>query len=157
MLAWDAEAGKVGFVRALKFPPRKTAANGHRACRGCRQGTDRWVGPSHCRCGSEACQRDPVGIERRRRRGARQRVSLPGGRAGKVAMKTAAPKASAARTGSLQPSAALAAVIRPGLFARTEVVKALGLHQGPGLRNAKDKRTIIVADAALRRCSASPR
>ena len=62
-------------------------------------------------------------------------------------MKPAAPKPP--KTGTLAPSAALAAVIGAGPFARTEVIKKLWDYiKAEGLQDTKDKRSIN-ADAKL--------
>ena len=81
---------------------------------------------------------------------------------GKAAGKTAAKKAPAAKksaaakaprkpaVGTLKPSAALAAVIGEGTYARTEVVKKIWDYiKAQGLQDAANKRAIN-ADAKLR-------
>ena len=67
----------------------------------------------------------------------------------KTATKTATKTARKPAAGTLQPSAALAAVIGEGTVARTEVVKKLWEYvKAQNLQDPKDKR-IIVADAKL--------
>jgi DNA topoisomerase-3 len=75
-----------------------------------------------------------------------------------VAKKAAAPAkvAKAAKTGTLQPSAALAAVIGEGLVARTEVVKKIWDYiKAQGLQDATNKRAIN-ADAKLQKVFGKP-
>jgi DNA topoisomerase-3 len=70
--------------------------------------------------------------------------------AAKKAAKTAAPKAPRkAAVGTLKPSAALAAVIGDGTYARTEVVKKIWDYiKANNLQNPTDKRS-ITADSKL--------
>ncbi len=64
--------------------------------------------------------------------------------------------AKAAKTGTLQPSAELAAVIGDGLVARTEVVKKIWDYiKAQGLQDAKNKRAIN-ADAKLQKVFGKP-
>ena len=136
MLAWDKEAGKVGFEFApSKFPPRKPAA---------------------ARPGAVAAKGGPVA----------RKTAAPAAKAIKASAKGAAKKApakkaatkpaataktpgSAAKVGTLQPSPALAAIIGEGLVARTEVVKKMWDYiKANGLQDAANKRSIN-SDAKL--------
>ncbi|MCZ4313377.1 DNA topoisomerase III [Comamonadaceae bacterium G21597-S1] len=126
MLAWDPEAGKVGFEFApSKFPPRKVPAG------------------AAAKTGSPAAAKKAAAKAPAKRPAAKKAVA---------AKKAPAKKAAARKTpaaGTLQPSPALAAVIGNGLVARTEVVKKLWdyikAHQ---LQDAQNKRAIN-ADAKL--------
>ncbi len=125
MLAWDAEAGKVGFEFApSKFPPRKTAAG------------------AAAKTGAVPAAKKAA-VKAPAKRPAAKKVA-----AKKVAAKkTAAPKAT--KVGTLRPSAELAAVIGDSLVARTEVVKKLWDYiKANGLQDAANKRAIN-ADAKL--------
>ncbi len=128
-LAWDAEAGKVGFEFApSKFPPRKTAATKTEATGG----------------------RSTVGT------GAKS--SKPAAKTARKASAKAAPAKPAAKTprkraessaAGLKPSEALAAVIGPEPVARTQVIKKLWDYiKANGLQDAANKRAIN-ADAKL--------
>jgi len=127
MLAWDAEAGKVNFEFApSKFPPRKTAA----------------AGP--------ATVRTPFGKKVAVKAPAKSAASKSAA-AKKAPAKTAAAKAPRKTTAasSLQPSAALAAVIGHEPVARTQVIKKLWDYiKAQGLQDAANKRAIN-ADAKL--------
>jgi DNA topoisomerase-3 len=129
MLAWDAEAGKVNFEFApSKFPPRKTAAAG--------TGT--------------ASVRTPFGKKVAVKAPAKTAVSKSTA-AKKAPAKSAAAKAPRKTTAasSLQPSAALAAVIGSEPVARTQVIKKLWDYiKAQGLQDAANKRAIN-ADAKL--------
>jgi DNA topoisomerase-3 len=129
MLAWDAEAGKVNFEFApSKFPPRKTAAAG--------TGT--------------ATVRTPFGKKVAVKAPAKSAASKSAA-AKKAPAKTAAAKAPRKTTAasSLQPSAALAAVIGHEPVARTQVIKKLWDYiKAQGLQDAANKRAIN-ADAKL--------
>ncbi len=138
MLAWDAEAGKVNFEFApSKFPPRKTAAAG--------TGT--------------ATVRTPFGKKVAVKAPAKSAASKSAA-AKKAPAKTAAAKAPAksaaakvprktTAASSLQPSAALAAVIGHEPVARTQVIKKLWDYiKAQGLQDAANKRAIN-ADAKL--------
>jgi DNA topoisomerase III len=129
MLAWDAEAGKVNFEFApSKFPPRKTAAAG--------TGT--------------ATVRTPFG----KKVAVKAPVKSAAGKSAavkKAPAKSAAAKAPRKTTAasSLQPSAALAAVIGHEPVARTQVIKKLWDYiKAQGLQDATNKRAIN-ADAKL--------
>ena len=129
MLAWDAEAGKVNFEFApSKFPPRKTAAAG--------TGT--------------ATVRTPFGKKVAVKAPAKTAASKSAA-AKKAPAKSAAAKAPRKTTAasSLQPSAALAAVIGHEPVARTQVIKKLWDYiKAQGLQDAANKRAIN-ADAKL--------
>ncbi len=124
MLAWDAEAGKVGFEFApSKFPPRKTAAKA-------------FAGAAAKTAVAKKVAAKKVAVKKP---------------AVKVAAKTAkvkAPRKTTAGTG-LQPSAALAAVIGAEAVARPQVIKKLWDYiKANGLQDAANKRAIN-ADAKL--------
>jgi DNA topoisomerase-3 len=123
MLAWDAEAGKVNFEFApSKFPPRKTAAAG--------TGT--------------ATVRTPFGKKVAVKAPAKTAASKSAA-AKKAPAKSAAAKAPRKTTAasSLQPSAALAAVIGHEPVARTQVIKKLWDYiKAQGLQDAANKRAI---------------
>ncbi|MCW5628405.1 MAG: DNA topoisomerase III, partial [Rhodoferax sp.] len=126
MLAWDPEAGKVGFEFApSKFPPRKPPAG------------------AAAKTGSPAAAKKAAAKAPAKRPAAKKAVA---------AKKTPAKKAAARKTpaaGTLQPSPALAAVIGNGLVARTEVVKKLWDYiKANQLQDAQNKRAIN-ADAKL--------
>ena len=126
MLAWDPEAGKVGFEFApSKFPPRKPPAG------------------AAAKTGSPAVAKKAAAKAPAKRPAAKKAVA---------AKKTPAKKAAARKTpaaGTLQPSPALAAVIGNGLVARTEVVKKLWDYiKANQLQDAQNKRAIN-ADAKL--------
>ncbi len=139
MLAWDKEAGKVGFEFApSKFPPRKAAtATAPRTAATAKTGA----------AGTPAAPglRAPAKKVAAKKTPAAKRPA-----AKKTAAKTTAKKAAvSAKVGTLQPSAALAAVIGDGLVARTEVVKKLWDYiKAEGLQDAANKRAIN-ADAKL--------
>jgi DNA topoisomerase-3 len=123
MLAWDQEAGKVGFEFApSKFPPRKPAA-GAAAAGGRVAAAKSAAAPAK----KAAAKKAP-------------------------AKKAAVKKTAAAKTprvGTLRPSPELAAVIGDALVARTEVVKKLWDYiKAEGLQDAANKRAIN-ADAKL--------
>jgi len=132
MLAWDKEAGKVGFEFApSKFPPRKTAASA--AAKG---GTAQLAGAT-------GAPRAPA------KKTAAKKTPAKRPAAKKAATQSAAKKAVAPKVGTLRPSPALAAVIGDGLVARTEVVKKLWDYiKTNGLQDAANKRAIN-ADAKL--------
>ena len=122
MLAWDVEAGKVGFEFApSKFPPRKTAA----------------------KTMVKAAAAAPTAKKALAKKAAAKKPA-----AKKAAAK--APRKTAAKTsGGLQPSAALAAVIGAEPVARTQVIKKLWDYiKANGLQDAANKRAIN-ADAKL--------
>jgi DNA topoisomerase-3 len=128
MLAWNPEEGKVTFEfeqreGAKKYPPRKTAA-----------------------------KKTPFGKVAVKKAAAKTTAAkTPAAKkAAKTAAKAAAPKAPRkAAVGTLKPSAALAAVIGDGVYARTEVVKKIWDYiKANNLQNPADKRS-IQADAKL--------
>ena len=130
-LAWSGEEGKVIFEfepregKAGKYPARASAAAKKVATRA---GAAKTAKPG-------ATDKKPAAKKA-------------------AAKKAAAPKteksAKAPRTGTLKPSAALAAVIGEGPFGRGEVVKLLWDYiKAHNLQDPKDKRTIL-ADAKLR-------
>ena len=147
-LAYDKEAGKVSFEFApSKFPPRKTAAKA---------------------LGAEA--KAPAAAGKTRATAAKATVST-GKPAARLARKPAAKKAPAkkasaavgsvtpkapAKTGTLTPSSALAAVIGDGLVARTEVVRKIWDYiKAQGLQDAVNKRAIN-SDAKLLKVFGKP-
>jgi len=120
MLAWDAEAGKVGFEFApSKFPPRKTAAK------------------TAVKAAAPAAKKAPA-----------KKAAAKKPAAKKAAAK--APRKTTAKPGAgLHPSAALAAVIGAEPVARTQVIKKLWDYiKANGLQDAANKRAIN-ADAKL--------
>jgi DNA topoisomerase-3 len=128
MLAWDAEAGKVGFEFApSKFPPRKTAY---------KTAAKAAVAP--------AAKKAPA------KKAAAKKVP-----AKKAAAKT--PRKTASKPGAgLTPSAALAAVIGAEPVARPQVIKKLWDYiKANGLQDAKNKRAIN-ADAKLKAVFGKP-
>jgi len=133
MLAWDSEAGKVGFEFApSKFPPRKTAA-------GAPAKTVR------APAGKVAAKKAPAAKKAAGKTAAKTAAKT----ASKAASKKVAAKPKAPKVGTLQPSPALAAVIGEGLVARTEVVKKLWDYiKANALQDATNKRAIN-ADAKL--------
>jgi DNA topoisomerase-3 len=126
MLAWDAEAGKVGFEFApSKFPPRKTAA--------------KTPAKSTVKAGSAVAKKAP----------AAQKAAAKKTPARKPASKSATPKAPRKAGPGLTPSAALAAVIGNEAVARPAVIKKLWDYiKANGLQDATNKRAIN-ADAKL--------
>jgi DNA topoisomerase-3 len=121
MLAWDAEAGKVGFEFApSKFPPRKTAAK-----------------TAVKAAAAPAAKKAPA-----------KKLAAKKAPAKKVAPKAARKTAAKPGTG-LSPSAALAAVIGAEPVARTQVIKKLWDYiKANSLQDAANKRAIN-ADAKL--------
>jgi DNA topoisomerase III len=137
MLAWDSEAGKVGFEFApSKFPPRKPAAGAAaKAAPASRAGR----APA---AGKVAAKKAPAA------KSAAGKVAAKKVAAKKVASKTAA-KPKTPKVGTLRPSPELAAVIGDSLVARTEVVKKMWDYiKANGLQDATNKRAIN-ADAKL--------
>ena len=132
-LAWDAEAGKVGFEFApSKFPSRKTsatktgAAGGRSAAGLASKGTEKTAKPAKKAAAKTASAKT----------------------AAKAAAKTPRKRAESTAVG-LKPSEALAAVIGPEPVARTQVIKKLWDYiKANGLQDAADKRAIN-ADAKL--------
>lgn len=157
MLAWDAEAGKVGFEFApSKFPPRKTAGAGARpaaAAKTAAAKTPAKVPTAKTPAGKAAVKKAPAKKVPAKKAAAKSESTRAA-----ASKRAAAPaKTATPRTGSLQPSAALAAVIGPGPFARTEVVKKLWDYiKAKGLQDAKDKRS-IVPDAPLKAVFGKPK
>jgi len=135
MLAWDAQAGKVGFEFApSKFPPRKTAARAATALPAAGKAT----------AAKKAAAAKPVAKKAARKAPAKKAAGPA--KAAKVI----------AKTGTLKPSAELAAVIGDGLVARTEVVKKLWDYiKAQGLQDATNKRAIN-ADAKLQKVFGKP-
>jgi len=144
MLAWDAETGKVGFEFApSKFPPRKPAPGKTPAAAKAAPAARKTAGPA-------AKSAAPAAAKKAAAKKAPARKV--------VAKKAAAPAkvAKTAKTGTLQPSAALAAVIGDGLVARTEVVKKIWDYiKAQGLQDATNKRAIN-ADAKLQKVFGKP-
>ena len=146
-LAWDKEAGKVGFEFApSKFPPRKTAAK-----------ADATVAAKALPVAGKA--RTPPARAGKAPAKAAAKAATKKAPARKAAAKTtsaAKPAKSPARTGSLQPSPELAAVIGNGLVARTEVVKKMWDYiKANGLQDAANKRAIN-SDAKLLKVFGKP-
>jgi DNA topoisomerase-3 len=149
MLAWDAETGKVGFEFApSKFPPRKPAPGKTPAAAKAAPAARKTAGPA-----AKAAAAAPAAAKQAAAK------KVPAKKAG--AKKAAAPAkvakaAKTAKTGTLQPSAALAAVIGEGLVARTEVVKKIWDYiKAQGLQDATNKRAIN-ADAKLQKVFGKP-
>ncbi|MEN9889486.1 MAG: topoisomerase 3, partial [Pseudomonadota bacterium] len=119
-LAWNPEEGKVSF----EFEPRESKYPARKM----------------------AAKKTPFG--KTATKTAAKTAKAP---AAKKAAKTTAPKAPRkAAVGTLKPSAALAAVIGDGTYARTEVVKKIWDYiKANGLQDAANKRAIN-ADAKLR-------
>jgi len=143
MLAWDAEAGKVGFEFApSKFPPRKTAAGKTAA-------PTRPAAPAAKEAAPAAAAAKVAAKKPTAKKAPARKVT---------AAKAAAPSraAKAPKAGTLTPSPALAAIVGDGLTARTEVVKKLWDYiKAQGLQDARDKRTIN-ADAKLQKVFGKP-
>lgn len=120
-LSYDAEQGKVVFEfepRQSKFPPRKTSATG--ATR---------TAPASRKTAAKAPSASKAAAKKA------------------VAKKAAAPKPRQPRAGNLTPSAALQAVIGPGLVSRPAVTKKLWDYiKAQGLQDPADKRTIRADD-----------
>ncbi|MFO1191387.1 MAG: DNA topoisomerase III [Rhodoferax sp.] len=144
MLAWDAEAGKVGFEFApSKFPPRKTAAGKTAA-------PARPAAPAAKKAATAAAAAKVAAKKPTAKKAPAKKVTAAKAAAPSRAVK--APKA-----GTLTPSPALAAIVGDGLTARTEVVKKLWDYiKAQGLQDARDKRTIN-ADAKLQKVFGKPR
>jgi DNA topoisomerase-3 len=149
MLAWDAETGKVGFEFApSKFPPRKPAPGKTPAAAKAAPAARKTAGPAAKAAAAAAAAAKQAAAKK-----------VPAKKAG--AKKAAAPAkvakaAKTAKTGTLQPSAALAAVIGEGLVARTEVVKKIWDYiKAQGLQDATNKRAIN-ADAKLQKVFGKP-
>jgi DNA topoisomerase-3 len=149
MLAWDAETGKVGFEFApSKFPPRKPAPGKTPAAAKAAPAARKTAGPA-----AKAAAAAPAAAKQAAAK------KVPAKKAG--AKKAAAPAkvakaAKTAKTGALQPSAALAAVIGEGLVARTEVVKKIWDYiKAQGLQDATNKRAINT-DAKLQKVFGKP-
>ena len=143
MLAWDNEAGKVGFEFApSKFPPRKPAAASATPAAA-------KAGPAARKAAAPAAKtaKTPVKVAAKKTLARKAAVKVTS------AAKTAkAP----AKAGTLQPSAELAAVIGTGLVARTEVVKKMWDYiKANGLQDAINKRAIN-ADAKLQKVFGRP-
>ena len=147
MLAWDAETGKVGFEFApSKFPPRKPAA-GKTPASAKSAPAARKTSPA---AAAKSAAASPAAAKKATAKKAPAKKA--------VAKKAAAPAkvAKAAKTGTLQPSAELAAVIGDGLVARTEVVRKIWDYiKAQGLQDAKNKRAIN-ADAKLQKVFGKP-
>ena len=129
MLAWDAEAGKVGFEFApSKFPPRKTAA--------------KTFGSAAAKAGAA------VKVAAKKVVVKKPAVKVAAKKTAAKTVKPKVPRKTTAGTG-LQPSAALAAVIGAEAVARPQVIKKLWDYiKANGLQDAANKRAIN-ADAKL--------
>jgi len=127
-LAWDKEAGKVGFeFQPSKYPPRKTAA----------------------KTASATTAKTAAGPAAKKT--AAKKVA-----ARKAPAKKAAAKAPRKAAAGLTPSAALAAVIGAEPVARTQVIKKLWDYiKAQGLQDATNKRAIN-ADAKLQAVFGKP-
>ncbi|MBM3386338.1 MAG: DNA topoisomerase III [Betaproteobacteria bacterium] len=121
-LAWNPAEGKVTFEfepRESKYPPRKALA-----------------GKAPAKTAAKTPAKAPA-----KKAAAKKAAASPKAKADKAPRKAA--------VGSLQPSAALAAVIGDGRYARTEVVKKIWDYiKANGLQDAANKRAIN-ADAKL--------
>ena len=146
MLAWNAETGKVGFEFApSKFPPRTATP----------------------RAASVAAKAAPAA--RKNAGAAAKAAKAPAKPAAKAAVKKPTAKkavikrpvaaksnTTAAKAGTLTPSADLAAVIGAGLVARTEVVKKIWDYiKANGLQDATNRRAIN-ADVRLQKVFGKP-
>jgi DNA topoisomerase-3 len=144
MLAWDAEASKVGFEFApSKFPPRKPAANASGAAAGkTTAGKPLAAGTRSVKAPARAAAKAASTTAAKKAPAKKTSPKSAGAAAPAKALK--APKA-----GTLRPSADLAAVIGDGLVARTEVVKKIWDYiKAHGLQDAANKRAIN-SDAKL--------
>ena len=146
MLAWDAEAGKVGFEFApSKFPPRKPAVSGSGAAAG-KTAAGKPVAVKSAKVPARA----PVKTARK------TAAKKPPAQRAATSASSAVTPAKAPKVGTLQPSADLAAVIGDGLVARTEVVKKIWDYiKANGLQDAVNKRAIN-SDAKLLKVFGKP-
>ncbi len=151
MLAWDAEAGKVGFEFApSKFPPRKPAASASGAAAGkTTAGKPLAAGTRSVKAPARAPVKMAIKTAAKKAPAKKATAKAAGAAAPAKALK--APKA-----GTLRPSADLAAVIGEGLVARTEVVKKIWDYiKAHGLQDAANKRAIN-SDAKLLKVFGKP-
>ena len=144
MLAWDAEAGKVGFEFApSKFPPRKPAAGAAATA----APAAKKAAPASAKAGAQPAAKKVAARKAPARKTAPTKTASPT----KTTKAATAPK-----VGTLTPSAELAAVIGDGLVARTEVVKKIWDYiKARGLQDATNKRAIN-ADAKLQKVFGKP-
>jgi len=144
MLAWDAEAGKVGFEFApSKFPPRKPAAGAAATA----APAAKKAAPASAKAGAQPAAKKVAARKAPARKTAPTKTASPT----KTTKAATAPK-----VGTLTPSAELAAVIGDGLVARTEVVKKIWDYiKAHGLQDATNKRAIN-ADARLQKVFGKP-
>ena len=147
MLAWDAENGKVGFEFApSKFPQRKPAPG--KTAAGAVVKTvpaAKKAAPASAKAGAKPAAKPAV-----------KKVAAKKAPVKKVAVAKTSGVAKPAKTGTLKPSAELAAVIGDGLVARTEVVKKIWDYiKAQGLQDAANKRAIN-ADAKLQKVFGKP-
>jgi DNA topoisomerase-3 len=148
MLAWDVEAGKVGFEFApSKFPPRKTAASASGTAAGkTTAGKPMAAGTRSAKTPARAAAKS-AGKTATKKAPAKNTTPRAAG---------AAAPAKAPKAGTLRPSADLAAVIGEGLVARTEVVKKMWDYiKAHGLQDAANKRAIN-SDAKLLKVFGKP-
>ena len=146
MLAWDKEAGKVGFEFApSKFPPRKPApASATTAAAR--------SGPAARKPAAPAAKAAKTPVKVAAKKAPARKAVVKATTAAKIAKTAKAP----AKAGTLQPSAELAAVIGTGLVARTEVVKKMWDYiKANGLQDATNKRAIN-ADSKLQKVFGRP-
>jgi len=144
-LAWDKDAGKVGFEFApSKFPPRAGATSAAGASKS---------GAADAGAASAGGQKDSKSA------GGKTTAKAAGKRAAKTTAKTSAAKSAAAKSAAVKaprapaagraPSPELAAVIGPEPVARTEALKRVWDYiKAHGLQDATNKRAIN-ADAKL--------
>ena len=151
MLAWDAEAGKVGFEFApSKFPPRKPAASGSGAAVGKAVAGKTAAGKKLAVKSAKAPARAPVKTARK------IAAKKPPAKTAAARTSSAITPVKAPKVGTLRPSAELAAVIGDGLVARTEVVKKMWDYiKANGLQDAANKRAIN-SDAKLLKVFGKP-
>jgi DNA topoisomerase-3 len=148
MLAWDVEAGKVGFEFApSKFPPRKTADSASGTAAGkTTAGKPMAAGTRSAKTPARAAAKS-AGKTATKKAPAKNTTPRAAG---------AAAPAKAPKAGTLRPSADLAAVIGEGLVARTEVVKKMWDYiKAHGLQDAANKRAIN-SDAKLLKVFGKP-
>ncbi len=141
MLAWDAEAGKVGFEFApSKFPPRKPVAGTTAAAKTTPAAKN--VAPATAKTGAT--------------KPAAKKTDTKKAPAKKAPTAKATKAESAPKIGTLRPSAELAAVIGDGLVARPEVIKKIWDYiKAQGLQDATNKRAIN-ADSKLQQVFGKP-
>ena len=147
-LAYDKEAGKVSFEFApSKFPPRKTAAKA--------LGTDAKAPAAAGKAKATAAKATVATGKPAARLARKPAAKKAPAKKASAAVGSVTPKAPA-KTGTLTPSPALAAVIGDGLVARTEVVRKIWDYiKAQGLQDPVNKRAIN-SDAKLLKVFGKP-